>query len=159
MAKDIMSNQSSGGKDNFTVQNVLPVAENVAGGNYVKVMSLEQNSIRCNIPHKHYDVIIFGRHTVSTILQYVPEVAQTNVLEEDWNYIVSTTQYGQHPSWKHGRIYVEKNLESALARAKETKELSKKTGSAQLTEENLTVSDRKGAESGVSDVAIKTNIG
>jgi hypothetical protein len=44
-------------------------------------------------------------------------------------------------------------------KAKETKELSKKTGSAQLTEENLTVSDRKGAESGVSDVAIKANIG
>jgi hypothetical protein len=155
--KDLMNKQNNGGKDNYTVQNVLPIAKNQGGGDYLKVLSLEQNSIRCNIPHKHYDVVIFGRHTVSTVLQHVPLVAQTKVLKEDWDYILSTKQYGQHPSWKNGRIYVEKNLESGLARAKETKELSKNTGSAQLSEKDLIASDKKGAESGVTDAIILAN--
>lgn len=151
----VAASAAKANNDNHTVTHVLPVVREAKGVAYVKVCSVEQQSLRCNVPHKHYDVIIRGTCSAAILLTRVPEYMVTNVLPDDWEYIQK--RYEKHPSFKNKRIFAEKNEQETIARAldSETQELATMTGSAQITEKDLATSYLKfDDDNGVSDVKV-----
>lgn len=144
----------------LNVRHVLPTMSPVVckGNNFVNVASVEQNSLRLSVPHKNYDIIITGTHKQAIAKPYIAQYVITKVPADDWKFIQE--KYGQHPSFANKRIFAEKDEYQTELRAKgsEAQELSKMTGTAQLTEKSLNSSTLKPADEdsgGVTDVSVK----
>lgn len=148
------------GNEGIVSTHILPTAPKLGKGvSFIKVASVEQTSLRCNIPHKQYDVIINGTHSYAKFQMYIPKYGMTNVMPDDWEYIQK--RYGEHPSFKNGRIFAEKNEMETIAKAEdsEIQELATMTGTAQCTEKSLAGSNMvtNGDDGGVSDVTVKAS--
>lgn len=166
MAKNDILGDASGlvdvggtGKDNYVVTHLKPIAkpDPKSGAAFVAVGSIRQTSMRIHIPHKHYDIIIRGTHNALRLLGYIPTHTITQVLADDWEYILKTPRYAKHPSFINKHIFAEKNEYETMQRAldSETQELAKYTGTAQCTQEDLNMSNNNGPDFGVSDAIVK----
>ena len=116
------------------------------GANFINVGSVHQNSFLCNIPHKGYSVIIQGTHRSALALPFIPKYAITRVLKDDWEYILQQPQYKNHPHFKSGRIFAEKNEYETIKKAEdsEMQALAQHSTTAQLTSDDMNKPDRQG---------------